>query len=557
MPSRGHGESRHRRDDRKDDRRDDRRDDRKNDGEGRSRRRKRDEDSEEDEKDRKKDRKSKRENGHEGKKRRPSPSEEKPAPKAAAPKDWREEVQQDEDERDLSTDDEERERKLEEARKRRQAMMKEQSARRAADPSAAEEEAAKKAAAESEPPKAVAAPAVSSKPVEEEPQGNMFDMLADTDALTKPTSKAVTIAFTGASAEDWDDEEGYYRPSLGEVIDERYHVTEIGCGKGVYAGVVKAKDQKGEYAGVVAIKILRKNDLMTKAAGKEVEHLQKLKAQDPGNSSYIIRLHDSFAYRSHFCMVFECMWDNVRSALKKLTKGKGFNLQAVRAYTKQLLVGLRHMRQCQIVHADIKPDNILMSEAHDYVKFCDLGTAVEISGCTISPYLGSGAYRPPEICLGCEWGYPIDMWALGCTVCEMFTGKVMMSSGSNNEHLRLIMEYKGKIPGKVIRKGRKWKDHFTDNLDFKYLDKENVERIITNLTAKRSIKDTVMERVAPEKRTSSAPEDQHYVRKVGMFADLLEQMLALDADKRITPEDALKHPFCAESWSGRSGKPSK
>eukprot|EP00971_Amphidinium_carterae_P006048 119119-Amphidinium_carterae.1 len=101
---------------------------------------------------------------------------------------------------------------------------------------------------------------------------------------------------------------------------------------------------------------------MTKAAGKEVEHLEKVKSADPGNASHIIRLHDSFAYRSHFCMVFECLWDDVRSALKKLTKNKGFALQAVRAYTKQLLVGLRHLRQCQIVHADIKPDNILLSE---------------------------------------------------------------------------------------------------------------------------------------------------------------------------------------------------
>merc|ERR1711957_683494 len=83
---------------------------------------------------------------------------------------------------------------------------------------------------------------------------------------------------------------------------------------------------------------------------------------------HIIRLLGTFAYRQHFCLVFECMWDDLRAALKKFTKNKGMALHAVRAYTQQLMVALAHMREHGIIHADIKPDNILISKNHQLVK---------------------------------------------------------------------------------------------------------------------------------------------------------------------------------------------
>mmetsp|Transcript_50645 Transcript_50645/g.88043 ORF Transcript_50645/g.88043 Transcript_50645/m.88043 type:complete len:652 (+) Transcript_50645:128-2083(+) len=218
---------------------------------------------------------------------------------------------------------------------------------------------------------------------------------------------------------------------------------------------------------------------------------------------------------------------------------------------RQLLSALCVLADHHIVHSDIKPDNILITNNQNAVKFCDLGTAVEITGCHVTPYLGSGYYRSPEIVLGCEWGYPVDTWALGCTLFELFTGKILMPSNSNNEHLKKIMDLKGKIPGKVIKKGMVWKNHFTDNLDFLFVDvdkntKEEVTRTLTDLSAKRSIKDLLMERVGPEKPKSTAAEDQQYVARAVQFADLLELMLFLDPDKRIIPGDALQHQFCQD-----------
>jgi len=479
-----------------------------------------------------------------------------PSPQAVKPKDWRDEAGQndDEDERDLSTDEEERDRKLAEARKRRQELMAkagetEKTGARSEPESA--RSGAGEAGADQSTDKASDEPAPPVQPEAEDAGGSMFDDSAKAaEELQKVVCNVDSIKFTGASGEDWDDEEGYYVPKLGELMDERYNVTEVASGKGVYSGVVKAQDKKANDMNV-AVKVIRANDRMTKAAELEVELLGRLNKADPKGVSYIIRLHDTFVYRKHFCLVFECMWGDMRNALKKMTKNRGMTLLAVRAFTIQLLTALKHMRNCKIVHSDIKPDNILITNNQNAVKFCDLGTAVEITGCHVTPYLGSGYYRSPEIVLGCEWGYPVDTWALGCTLFELFTGKILMPSNSNNEHLKKIMDLKGKIPGKVIKKGMVWKNHFTDNLDFLFVDvdkntKEEVTRTLTDLSAKRSIKDLLMERVGPEKPKSTAAEDQQYVARAVQFADLLELMLFLDPDKRIIPGDALQHQFCQD-----------
>ena len=52
---------------------------------------------------------------------------------------------------------------------------------------------------------------------------------------------------------------------------------------------------------------------------------------------------------------------NLRDVIKRFGKDVGLNLRAVRAYAHQLFLALSLMRKCSIVHADIKPDNILVS----------------------------------------------------------------------------------------------------------------------------------------------------------------------------------------------------
>lgn len=54
----------------------------------------------------------------------------------------------------------------------------------------------------------------------------------------------------------------------------------------------------------------------------------------------------------------------------------------------------------------------------------------------------------------------------GCTIYELYTGKILFSGKSNNQMLKCFMDLKGKIPNKVIRKGQFKEQHFDQNCNF-------------------------------------------------------------------------------------------
>ena len=51
---------------------------------------------------------------------------------------------------------------------------------------------------------------------------------------------------------------------------------------------------------------------------------------------------------------------NLREVLRKYGKDIGLHINAVRSYTQQLLLALKLLRRCCTLHADIKPDNVLV-----------------------------------------------------------------------------------------------------------------------------------------------------------------------------------------------------
>eukprot|EP00439_Symbiodinium_sp_Y106_P059649 s502_g8.t1 len=262
------------------------------------------------------------------------------------------------------------------------------------------------------------------------------------------------------------------------------------------------------------------------------------------------------------------MAEDLRGALKKYTKNRGISLPVVKAYTKQLLVGVRHMHKFNIIHADLKPDNILISQDNSIVKLCDFGTAVEQRLWQFTAFgvpelrcpNQSRFYRPSEVILGCEYGIPVDVWALACTLYEIFTGKTLFQGKTNNDMLKRIMDVKGKIPKNVIRKGAVWKNHFDENLDFKRLGAilvvESVKdgkcfRLLFSLLSqhvdpfvdKDALSGEEIVRIVTDNSCKRELKDPLYVKKTLHFADLLDKMLALDPDKRLSAEDALKHHF--------------
>uniref|UniRef100_F6PS09 Serine/threonine-protein kinase PRP4 homolog n=1 Tax=Ornithorhynchus anatinus TaxID=9258 RepID=F6PS09_ORNAN len=311
--------------------------------------------------------------------------------------------------------------------------------------------------------------------------------------------------------DNWTDAEGYYRVNIGEVLDKRYNVYGY-TGQGVFSNVVRARDMARANQ-EVAVKIIRNNELMQKTGLKELEFLKKLNDADPDDKFHCLRLFRHFYHKQHLCLVFEPLSMNLREVLKKYGKDVGLHIKAVRSYSQQLFLALKLLKRCNILHADIKPDNILVNESKTILKLCDFGSASHVADNDITPYLVSRFYRAPEIIIGKSYDYGIDMWSVGCTLCELYTGKILFPGKTNNHMLKLAMDLKGKMPNKMIRKGVFKDQHFDLNLNFMYIevDKVTEREKVTVMSTINPTKDLLADLIGCQR----LPEDQRVCMRAG------------------------------------------
>lgn len=127
----------------------------------------------------------------------------------------------------------------------------------------------------------------------------------------------------------------------------------------------------------------------------------------------------------------------------------------MRVFFRQILEGMQYLHSRNIVHRDIKPDNILL-DSNNKAKICDFGvsTVVGESGLTAG-FCGSLAYMAPEV-LNCPVGSEYvakcsDCWSLGVLSYVMVTGRLPWSRDDFNTIRREAQEGKYIIPDTVSR----------------------------------------------------------------------------------------------------------
>eukprot|EP00243_Klebsormidium_subtile_P004773 TRINITY_DN18925_c0_g1_i1.p1 TRINITY_DN18925_c0_g1~~TRINITY_DN18925_c0_g1_i1.p1 ORF type:complete len:815 (-),score=132.87 TRINITY_DN18925_c0_g1_i1:446-2890(-) len=111
----------------------------------------------------------------------------------------------------------------------------------------------------------------------------------------------------------------------------------------------------------------------------------------------------------------------------------GVGEERARAYTRDVLAGLQYLHYHNIVHGDIKPDNLLMS-ADGRIKIGDFGVShiFENDNDQLRRTPGTPAFTAPECCMGVPYhGKPADMWALGVTLYVFVTGQYPFLTQSN------------------------------------------------------------------------------------------------------------------------------
>ncbi|KAF9481290.1 kinase-like protein [Pholiota conissans] len=359
--------------------------------------------------------------------------------------------------------------------------------------------------------------------------------------VKKPRAPALITTSTLDTAAD---PEGYYNVILGEQLDGGQYQVFSSLGKGMFANVVRARILQGEPSDIgreVAIKIIRCQESMYRAGLKEVQILNKLKQADPEDKKHIVRLERTFEHRGHLCLVFESMSMNLRDVVKRFGKDVGLNIKAVRAYAHQLFLALSLLRKANIMHADIKPDNILVNEQKTVLKLCDLGSASDASENDITPYLVSRFYRAPEIILGVPYDPSLDIWSIGCTLYELYTGKILFPGRSNNQMLLLMMELKGRFNSKMIKRAKFGDVYFDDMGGFESVENDRItgNDVVRKVHISKPTRD-LRARLMP--RASAKVNDEEN-KMLTAFIDLLDKCLSLDPTRRINPREALAHPF--------------
>lgn len=415
-------------------------------------------------------------------------------------------------------------------------------------------------------------------PTDSDDSDDMFDLASDTDSPSKKRQKTETDknkkgANKGQKLDQklldkWDDEENYYKTIIGEVLNDKYKVVDH-LGKGVSATVVKVEEvQEGEEEDKdhkngngngkgnghsnghendgLAVKIIRSNDAMRKIGDREGRIIELLNNHQTTNS--IIGLIDRFDHKGHLCLVFEGMHSNLRDILKEFGRNQGINIRAVRLYARQIFTSLKILRECHILHGDFKPDNVLVNAKRSSTRLCDFGSAVEANKDQKTwtepmPYLASRFYRAPELILGAPFDYGVDMWSAGCTLYELYTGCILFAGSSNNHMIKCIMDVRGKFSHKQLKKGKFSDKYFDENLDFKSEEVDShTGRLITH-----TLRYTQNQAPLPVKKLlGKCRETGSDIILQGHLIDLLDKLFTLNPEKRITPEQALEHPFCQD-----------
>ncbi|KAI1084946.1 hypothetical protein F5B20DRAFT_121245 [Whalleya microplaca] len=315
----------------------------------------------------------------------------------------------------------------------------------------------------------------------------------------------------------YDDDRGDYTIVPGDHLSYRYEIVDV-LGKGSFGQVVRCIDHKTGV--LVAVKIIRNKKRFHQQALVEVNILQKLREWDPKNKYSMVNFTHSFYFRGHLCISTELLDMNLYEFIKS-NAFRGFSIKLIRRFTKQMLSSLNLLKQHKVIHCDLKPENILLRHPmHSEIKVIDFGSSC-FENEKVYTYIQSRFYRSPEVILGMTYGLPIDMWSLGCILAELYTGVPIFPGENEQEQLACIMEVFGPPEKHLIEKSTRKKLFFDSN---------GKPRLTVSSKGRR-------------RRPSSKTLQQAIKCDDEPFLDFLARCLRWDPDRRLKPEDAIRHEF--------------
>jgi len=332
----------------------------------------------------------------------------------------------------------------------------------------------------------------------------------------------------------YDDDQGSYTHIPHDHIAYRYEILKV-IGKGSFGQVLKVYDHKTHQH--VALKMVRNEKRFHRQAQEEIRILEHLKKQDKDNTCNIIHMFDNFNFRSHTCITFELLSINLYELIKK-NKFQGFSLQLVRKFAHSLLQCLDTLYRNKIIHCDMKPENVLLKQqGRSGIKVIDFGSSC-YEHQRVYTYIQSRFYRAPEVILGAKYGMPIDMWSLGCILCELLTGYPLLPGEDEGDQLSCIIELLGMPPQKLLDQSKRAKNFISSKGYPRYCSATTLPDGTTVLNGGRS-------RRGKPRGPPGSRELQTALKGCDdpLFLDFIRRCLEWDPATRMTPTAALRHAW--------------
>jgi serine/threonine protein kinase len=295
---------------------------------------------------------------------------------------------------------------------------------------------------------------------------------------------------------------------------------EFGKGK---VAIKRVKSETGVWQGISQT-TLREISLLKSITHKNVVRLREVVVERPDNPD---QLQEKDSTPTMY-LIFDMGKTDLQKEItySNMKTGRGLDHKRIKSIMYQLLEGITFLHSNRVFHRDLKPSNILLGD-DDRVLICDLGLSrtVHMPLRLYSQEILTLWYRAPELCVSNKaYSVGVDSWSIGCIFTELLTARPLFPATQQSELLTMIVKIIGNPyhpESKVSKQNLPFEPHLSP---------------ILKLMPKHFYPGHP---AAPLNKLASyfPPEEQEEGFK------LLQSLLDLNALSRITPIQALEHPY--------------